>query len=109
MQRIYDFASDAPFDEKGALEEINTNILGVIRAWRLYPWPDIPFTVPPKRLFILSLCRHVTNLRDTSVHVVELAPPWVATDLDAAEVLNRLIVSSVSFCNDLLSTKQTSD
>jgi uncharacterized oxidoreductase len=101
VQRYIDF--NAHYDETKALEEINTNILGVVRVTAAFlphlkqqadavvvnvssglafvPMARYPVYCASKAFvhsFSLSL-RH--QLRETSVRVLELAPPWVESDL----------------------------
>jgi uncharacterized oxidoreductase len=105
VQYLHDFASDAPLDEQGMGAEIDTNILRVIRVSSAFlphlkskpiatiinvssglaflPLARYPIYCATKAFvhsFSMSL-RH--QLKKTNVRVVELAPPWVATDLDA--------------------------
>jgi uncharacterized oxidoreductase len=106
VQRVIDFAADQPVDEGSVAEEINTNVLGVIGMVSAFlphlkrtpaaviinvssglafvPIARFPVYCATKAFihsFSMSL-RH--QLRDTGVRVVELAPPWVATELDSA-------------------------
>jgi uncharacterized oxidoreductase len=104
VQRLHDFSvTDGSLDEAALLEEVNTNLLGVIRCCaaflpHLRGKPDATIVnvssglafVPLARApiycatkaavhsFSLSLRR---QLRDTGVRVVELIPPYVATSL----------------------------
>lgn len=105
VQRMHDFGSDKPFDDSGAQQEINTNISGVIRIvaaflphLKMQPYATIinitsglaflplarfPIYCATKAFvhsFSMSL-RH--QLKDSTVSVLELAPPWVQTDLNA--------------------------
>jgi len=105
VQRVLDFAADQPVDEAQVGEEIDTNIRGVIHMANAFlphlkkqasaaivnvssglaflPMARFPVYCGTKAFvhsFTMSL-RH--QLRNTSVQVVELAPPWVKTDLDA--------------------------
>jgi uncharacterized oxidoreductase len=105
VQYLHDFGSDAPLDENGMRAEIDTNIIGLIRVTAAFlphlkskpaatvinvssglafvPLARFPIYSATKAFvhsFSLSL-RH--QLKQTNVRVVELAPPWVATDLDA--------------------------
>lgn len=104
VQRLHDFSSDEPLDEMAMQEEIGTNILGIIRVAAAFlphlrnrenatlvnissglafvPYARFPIYCATKAAvhsFSLSL-RH--QLRNTSVKVIELVPPYVATDLD---------------------------
>jgi uncharacterized oxidoreductase len=106
VQRVVDFAAETPPDETAIREEIETNIYGVLRVIAAFlphlksktestivnissglaflPIARFPVYCATKAYlhsFTMSL-RH--QLRNTSVKVVELAPPWVKTDLDAA-------------------------
>lgn len=105
VQRTHDFGSDRPFDDAAAQEEIETNISGVLRVTAAFlphlksrpfstiinissglaylPLARYPVYCATKAFvhsFSMSL-RH--QLRASSVRVVELAPPWVKTELDA--------------------------
>jgi uncharacterized oxidoreductase len=105
VQRVHDFGSNRPFDDAAAQEEIETNISGVLRVTAAFlphlksrpsstiinissglaylPLARYPVYCATKAFvhsFSMSL-RH--QLRASSVRVVELAPPWVNTDLDA--------------------------
>jgi uncharacterized oxidoreductase len=105
VQRLHDFSADEPFKDSAALEEIDTNITGVLRVTAavlptlksqpsatlinvssglaFVPLARFPIYCATKAFvhsFTTSL-RH--QLRDSNVKVVELAPPWVKTDLDA--------------------------
>jgi uncharacterized oxidoreductase len=105
VQRVHNFATDKPFDEQGAEAEIETNIYGVLRVTNAFlphlkqqpaavivnvtsglafvPMARFPVYCATKAFvhsFTMSLRR---QLQHSSVQVVELAPPWVATDLDA--------------------------
>ena len=104
VQRPEDFAN-APVEERDFEQEIETNIYGVLRVTNAFlphlkkqavatlinvssglaflPLAQFPVYCATKAFvhsFTMSL-RH--QLRGTSVRVVELAPPWVKTDLDA--------------------------
>jgi uncharacterized oxidoreductase len=103
VQRYIDFAKH--YDDAKALEEINTNILGVMRVTSallpqlrsqrdavvvnvssglaFVPMARYPVYCASKAFvhsFSISL-RH--QLKATGVRVVELAPPWVESDLHA--------------------------
>jgi uncharacterized oxidoreductase len=103
VQKGHDFASGQPVDDQAVLDEINTNLLGVIRVataflphLRKHPGSTLVNVssglafVPMSRFpvycatkaavhsFTMSL-RH--QLRGTGVKVVELIPPYVATEL----------------------------
>ena len=103
VQKHHDFASGEPLDEQAVLDEINTNLLGVIRVataflphLRKHPGATLVNVssglafVPMSRFpvycatkaavhsFTMSL-RH--QLKGTGVKVVELIPPYVATEL----------------------------
>jgi uncharacterized oxidoreductase len=104
VQRFHDFAKTG-LDEAAAKEEIETNIWGVMRVIDAFvphlktvrdasivnvssglafiplaPFPVYCATKAFVHSFSVSL-RH--QLRDVGIRVVELAPPWVATDLGA--------------------------
>jgi uncharacterized oxidoreductase len=107
VQRVIDFAADQPVDEGAVAKEIDTNILGVIgmvyaflshlkrtpaaaiinvsSGLAFVPIARFPVYCATKAFihsFSMSL-RH--QLRSTGVRVIELAPPWVATELDVAQ------------------------
>lgn len=106
VQRRHDFASGNPPDDAAMLTEIQTNFLGLIRVSveflpHLKNQRDatllnvssglafVPIAVFPVycatkaavHSFSLSLRR---QLRDTNVRVIELIPPYVATELGGA-------------------------
>jgi len=103
VQKHHDFASSEPLDEQAVLDEINANLLGVIRVatafllhLRKHPgatlvnvssglafvpisrFPVYCTTKAAVHSFTMSL-RH--QLKGTGVKVVELIPPYVATEL----------------------------
>ncbi len=103
VQRSLQLAPGAPLDEQGLQDEINTNLLGVIRvATEFLPhlvqrpnalllnvssglafvpmarFPVYCATKAAVHSFTLSL-RH--QLKDSGVKVMELIPPYVATEL----------------------------
>jgi len=104
VQRVHDFAADE-VDGDGAEQEVATNLLGLIRvcaaflphlrkqpaatlinvssALAFVPIAMIPVyaTKAAVHSFTVSL-RH--QLKDSSVKVIELMPPYVATDLNRA-------------------------
>jgi uncharacterized oxidoreductase len=103
VQKVIDFA--AGYDDSAAQEEIQTNISGVLRMTAAFlphlktkvdaaivnlssglafvPMARFPVYSGTKA-FVHSFCMSLRlQLKDTSVQVVELAPPWVKTDLDA--------------------------
>jgi uncharacterized oxidoreductase len=109
VQRLHDFSG--PVDEAAIDEEIQTNIMGVIGMTTAFlphlkrkaaatiinvssglafvPRADYPVYCATKAFvhsFTISL-RH--QLRKTSVRVIELAPPWVATDLGAGHTTSE--------------------
>jgi uncharacterized oxidoreductase len=104
VQRAHEFAPGAALDEGALLDEVNTNLLGVIRCCAAFvphlqtraratlvnvssglafvPLARFPVYCATKAAvhsFTLSLRR---QLLGTSVRVVELIPPYVATNLD---------------------------
>jgi uncharacterized oxidoreductase len=107
VQSMHDFGSGQPFDDAAAAQEIETNIYGVLRTTAAFlpilrmhgatiinvssglafvPLAKYPVYCATKAFihsFSMSL-RH--QLRKTSVRVIELAPPWVATELDAKHI-----------------------
>jgi len=107
VQWQHNFATQAVLDETNVASEIDTNILGILRISAAFlphlkqqpaativnltsglaftPMAVYPVYCATKAFvhsFTLSL-RH--QLRETPVRVIELAPPWVATDLAAAQ------------------------
>ena len=103
MQRRHDFAAEKPIDDPAMLAEIQTNLLGLIRvsaeflphlknqqgatllnvssALAFVPLAVFPVYCATKAAvhsFSLSLRR---QLRDSKVKVIELIPPYVATEL----------------------------
>jgi uncharacterized oxidoreductase len=103
VQKGHNLASDEPLDEQALHEEVNTNLLGVIRVASAFlphlrgkpgatlvnvssglafvPLARFPVYCATKAAvhsFTMSL-RH--QARETGVKVVELIPPYVATDL----------------------------
>jgi uncharacterized oxidoreductase len=114
VQRRYDFSTVEGLDEQGTLEEINTNVLGVIRVTAAFthhlrkqaaativnvssglafvPLARYPVYCAAKAAvhsFSLSL-RH--QLKDSGVKVVELVPPYVATELGRVSKKQRAAV-----------------
>lgn len=105
VQRVLDFASDEPINEKAAAEEIETNIYGVLRVTQAFlphlktrqsstiinissGLAFVPLAMYPvycaTKAFVHSFSMSLRHqLESTSVNVIELAPPWVATELDA--------------------------
>ena len=106
VQRVHDLSQEGGYDERAAEEEIETNIKGVVRMANAFlpllkrqasstivnvssglafvPMARFPVYCATKAFvhsFSMSL-RH--QLKGTNVQVVELAPPWVKTELDAA-------------------------
>jgi uncharacterized oxidoreductase len=102
LQRVHDFS--ATVDEHGMVEEIETNLLGLMRMCAAFiphlksrpeatlinissglafvPLARVPVYCATKAAvhsFCVSL-RH--QLKHTTVKVVELIPPWVDTNLD---------------------------
>ena len=105
VQRYHHFAGDTGLDEAGAREEIDTNIWGVLRMTDAFlphlktkadaaivtvssglafvPLAQFPVYCATKA-FVHSFCLSLRHqLKASSVRVIELAPPWVATDLGA--------------------------
>ena len=105
VQRVIDFAAETPLDASAFAEEIDTNINGVLRVTAAFlphlksqpeatlinvssglaflPIARFPIYCATKAFvhsFTMSL-RH--QLKGNNVRVIELAPPWVGTDLDA--------------------------
>lgn len=105
VQRLHDFSRVDGYNDAGTEEEVATNILGVVRIATAFlpqlqaqsastivnvssglafvPMARFPVYCATKAFvhsFTMSLRR---QLQGTSVRVVELAPPWVKTDLDA--------------------------
>ena len=103
VQRRLEFAPGTPLDEEGLLDEVNTNVLGVIRVAAAFtphlvrqakgvlvnvssglafvPMARFPVYCATKAAvhsFTLSL-RH--QLKGRGVKVIELIPPYVATEL----------------------------
>jgi uncharacterized oxidoreductase len=103
VQKGHDFASGEPLDEQALLQEVNTNLLGVIRVAAAFlphlrkneeatlvnvssglafvPLARFPVYCATKAAvhsLTMSL-RH--QLRGAGVQVVELIPPYVATEL----------------------------
>jgi uncharacterized oxidoreductase len=112
VQRVIDFARDEPIDEAAFEEEVDTNIYGVLRVTSAFlphlktrpsatiinvssglafmPIARFPVYCATKAFlhsFSMSL-RH--QLRGSSIRVIELAPPWVSTDLDATHPARTL-------------------
>jgi uncharacterized oxidoreductase len=103
MQKRHDFAAGKPMDDPAMLAEIQTNLLGLIRVTAeflphlknqqgatllnvssglafvpLAVFPVYCATKAAVHSFSLSLRR---QLRDSNVKVIELIPPYVATEL----------------------------
>src|SRR3954469_19965675 len=107
LQRTHDFASGEPLDEQALLEEVNTNLFGVIRCCAAFmphlksrarsgvaativnvssglafvPLARFPVYCATKAAvhsFTMSL-RH--QWQGSGVEVIELIPPYVATEL----------------------------
>lgn len=103
VQRQYNFATNEPLDEQGMLDEINTNFAGVIRVAAAFlphlkarpnavlanvssglafvPLARFPVYCATKAAvhsFTMSLRQ---QLRGTGVKVLEIIPPYVATEL----------------------------
>ena len=104
LQRVHDFSAAGGADEQAIVEEIETNLLGMMRMCsafipHLKSRPDatlinissglafVPLARVPvycaTKAAVHSFCvslRH--QLKHTNVRVVELIPPWVDTNLD---------------------------
>jgi uncharacterized oxidoreductase len=103
VQKGHDFTLGEPLNEQAVLEEINTNLLGVIRVASAFlphlrgkpgatlvnvssglafvPLARFPVYCATKAAvhsFTMSLRHHLKN---SGVRVIELIPPYVATDL----------------------------
>lgn len=104
LQRVHDFSAADGVDEPGMVEEIETNLLGLMRMCAAFiphlksrpeatlvnissglafvPLARVPIYCATKAA-VHSFCvtlRH--QLKHTTVRVVELIPPWVDTNLD---------------------------
>ncbi len=111
VQQVHNFAGNQVPDDEALAEEIQTNLLGVIRVCAAFlphlrkqprstlinvssglafvPMAIIPVYCATKAAvhsFTVSL-RH--QLRSSSVSVIELVPPYVATDLNRAAGQSR--------------------
>lgn len=106
VQRVHDFGSGQPFDHQGAEAEIETNIFGVLRVTEAFlphlkQQPKASIVNVTSGLAFVPMARYPVycatkafvhsftmalreQLKKSSVQVIELAPPWVATDLDAS-------------------------
>jgi uncharacterized oxidoreductase len=105
VQRFHDIAEASGLNEALATEEIDTNIWGVLRMTDAFlphlmtkadavivnvssglafvPLAQFPVYCATKA-FVHSFCLSLRHqLKDSGVRVIELAPPWVATDLGA--------------------------
>jgi uncharacterized oxidoreductase len=103
IQKYVDFSGKKPPDEKAMQEEIDTNLLGTIRGCAAF-LPHlrskeeatiinvssglalVPMSIFPvycaTKAAVHSFCMSLRHqLRDTKVKVIELIPPYVATDL----------------------------
>lgn len=105
VQRVFDFSQDGQNDETGIEEEIETNIYGVIRMInaflpQLRQQPSASIINLSSGLAFVPIARYPVycatkafvhsftmslrlQLKNTNIKVIELAPPWVKTDLDA--------------------------
>jgi uncharacterized oxidoreductase len=106
IQRSIDFAGEGQFDEAAVVDEISTNLLGLIRMSAAFlphlrrrdsavlvnvssglafvPRAGQPVYCATKAA-VHSLCMTLRHqLRDTGVKVIELIPPWVETELGGA-------------------------
>lgn len=104
IQRVHDFTTDQAIDDAELMQEVNTNLIGVVRlcgaflphlrqqetatlmnvssGLALVPLARFPVYCATKAAvhsFTQSL-RY--QLKDTSVKIVEIIPPYVSTDLD---------------------------
>jgi uncharacterized oxidoreductase len=111
VQRVHNFASDRAPDDEAYAEEIQANLLGVIRVCAAFlphlrkqprsaiinvssglafvPMSIIPVYCATKAAvhsFSVSLRQ---QLRNSAVSVIELVPPYVATDLNRAAGQSR--------------------
>ncbi len=106
VQRVFDFTKPETVGSAGVREEVGTNIFGVIDMVTAFlphllaqPSATIvnlssglafaPIALYPvycaTKAFVHSFTMSLRHqLRNTNVGVIELAPPWVKTDLDAA-------------------------
>jgi uncharacterized oxidoreductase len=108
MQHVLDFANeeDAAFDATVLTQEVDTNINGILRMTtaflpQLQHQPEATLINVSSGLAFVPMARYPvycatkafvhsftmslrSQLAATSVKVLELAPPWVKTDLDAA-------------------------
>jgi uncharacterized oxidoreductase len=103
IQRRHDFAAETPIDDAAMLAQIQTNLVGLIRVTAAFlphlknqqsatllnvssglafvPLSDFPVYCATKAAvhsFSLSLR---SQLKDTKIKVIELIPPYVATEL----------------------------
>ncbi len=103
IQRKVNFARSDQFDDSAVVEEINTNLLGLIRVAAAFlphlmeqdnallvnvssGLAFVPLAGQPvycaTKAAVHSLCMTLRRqLKDTKVRVVELIPPWVETEL----------------------------
>lgn len=106
VQRVHDYAQPETVSAKAVREEIETNILGVLDMTAAFlphllarpvatlinlssGLAFLPLAMYPvycaTKAFVHSYTMSLRHqLRATSVRVIELAPPWVKTELDAA-------------------------
>lgn len=106
VQRVFDFTKPETVDAAGMREEVGTNVFGVIDMVtaflpHLLAQPSatiinlssglafVPIALYPvycaTKAFVHSFTMSLRHqLRNTNVGVIELAPPWVKTELDAA-------------------------
>ena len=104
VQRVHSFDADEPVDERAIEEEIATNLLGVIRVCaaflpHLRKQPSatlinvssglafVPMAIIPVYCATKAAVHSFTvslrwQLKNSSVKVIELVPPYVATDLN---------------------------
>jgi uncharacterized oxidoreductase len=117
VQHNYNFGTDAPFDDLGMIEEIDTNLAGVVRVAAAFlphlkkahdavlanvssglafvPLARFPIYCATKAAvhsFTMSLRQ---QLRGSGVKVIEIIPPYVATELGGPRKEAQLAGSAV--------------
>ena len=86
MQRPHNFASADPLDESAVLDQIDTNLVGLILVnvssglafVTLARFPVYCATKAAVHSFTMSL-RH--QMEDSGIKIIEIVPPWVETAL----------------------------